>query len=232
MNFRKLSVAGIVLGAGAWIGLMASPASAGTVTTNLFALTGSGDEVGVKVTVDDSVLGGVQVTAEVLATPDLLLDANGDILALWFDFGPGADYSVLNSQSSIKPPFDPANLGTKITGYQASENGVATDVFSNSMKNIPSPFGGPYDAAISFGSGGASPGDYFPKISFRWEGLTAAQFEFQRILGRVTSVGLGDDMEDSGKYGGMGSSLVVVPTPSAALAGLMLMGGTLLRRRA
>lgn len=219
---RSVAVAGAIV-----IGFASTNAFADSVNVFLTARTGSGDEVGVAVNLLD-VGGDVKFSAEVQEIPGLI-PGEGDILALWFDVASSVNLANVTHAA----PYDPPSLEFKITGFEKGHDTIGSAPWGGNpnINGMPAPFDAStkYDMAIKIGSNGAPPGDYFPKISFMFTNISVADFVGGRMAARVTSIG---DTGDSGKYAAwVPDNPPVVPTPSAALGGLALLGFAGLHRR-
>ena len=208
-------------------------ARAGTVTAFLYEASNNdpaADAVGVDLNIVDTT-GGVQVTATITDIASLSL-GSGDILALWFDVSPAANLALVN----YSDPYDPANLN--VTGFVKGPGPNTHDTIGSApfggdgpnIDGLAAPFSAStkYDMAIRLGTSGMSP-DFYPSASFKLTNLTAADFGSvgNRFAARVTSIG-SSSSGASGKYAGYGDfdpdTVTVVPTPTAAMGGLALLG--------
>jgi hypothetical protein len=210
------------------LGAWAAPAGADTLNVFLYEKTNSdadANAIGVEVNLQD-VAGGVILTATIRDLPSLTL-GEGDILALWFDVNSAVNLANVNHSA----PYEPSDLN--VTGFVKNHNMVGSAPFGGgpNINGMPGEFSATtqkYDVAIRFGTNGMGV-DYYPTVSLKLTNLTVADFEQSRFAARVTSIG--EDNEGSGKYAGIGETPPIVPTPTAAMGGLALLGALALMRR-
>ncbi len=183
----------------------------GNVEVSLTPINQTGDDINVKLTLDDLAgSGDIKVTVETVAPPSI-----GDLIAFYFNI---ADDSLLSGLSVMDANFPVT--ATDFTGGVTFVGSHSTNMNGGGADNP-----GPYDAGIAIGDPGAAPGDFFPMAMFTLThdtvDLTLDLFDGQTVGARIQSVG-------SGPGPGEGSSKVVGVVPEPATIVLLSIGGLLI----
>ncbi len=192
-----------------------SVSQASIITANLEDVTNGGGFFGV-ITIEDTATDQVRITADI-SSPINAGITQGDILGLWFDFA----------------TLSPGSIGASgdVFGGQLCDNCVGNSLGGNVNINGSGTAG--WDLGLITGQNGSAGGfNQTVTILLSALGLSASEFDGQRMGMRVQSIAGVADFGGSSKLRGVGSPPVSIPEPGTlGLLGLGLMGLGLLRRK-